>query len=358
MDFSKPTECKCFAALQPNGPIVPHTITRRACHDNDVVIDIQYAGICHSDIHQVREEWDKGIFPMVPGHEIVGHVVAVGKNVQKFKVGDIAGVGCMVDSCRACTQCKLSEEQFCANGCTFTYNGMHTYDHSVEKGQPTYGGYSKHIVVDQAFVLSIPSNLDLAAAAPLLCAGITTYSPLMKFGLKPGMRFGVAGLGGLGHMGVKFGKAMGCHTTVISRGTGKRSAALDKLKADAYLDIKDDDAVKEAKGKFDFILNTISADYDVNQYIDLLSFEGKMIFVGVPPNKQPLHLGGLIFQRKMIGGSLIGGIKETQEMLDFCGKHNIVCDIELVTAEKIDEMYDRVVKADVQYRAVIDMTKV
>jgi uncharacterized zinc-type alcohol dehydrogenase-like protein len=248
-DFTKPFECKCFAAMAASGPLVPHTITRRACHSNDVVIDIQYAGICHSDIHQVREEWGPAVFPMVPGHEIIGYVSAVGDKVTKFTVGQTVGVGCMVDSCRECKSCKADEEQFCSGGgCVFTYNSKYKFPHCVEYsdegGATTYGGYSKMVVVDQDFVLSIPSNLKLAAAAPLLCAGITTYSPLMQFGLKPTDKFAVAGLGGLGHMAVKFGIAMGCHTTILSRGSNKRATALEGLKANAFIDSSDTEALK------------------------------------------------------------------------------------------------------------------
>ena len=247
-DFSAPTECKTYAAMSAGQAFQPYTIQRRACGPKDVVIDILFAGICHSDIHQVREEWGKAIFPMVPGHEIGGKIVAVGSEVKNFSVGMHAGVGCMVDSCRSCRNCVLGNEQYCAEGCVFTYNGTYKFPHCEEyngDGQtPTYGGYSKRIVVDQDFVLNIPKNIDLAAATPLMCAGVTVYSPMMRFGLRSNMKFGVIGLGGLGHMAVKFGVAFGCHTTVISRGTAKKNGALNELKADAYLDSKNAEEMK------------------------------------------------------------------------------------------------------------------
>lgn len=250
-DFTTATDCKTYAALTPGEKFQPHTITRRACGPKDVVIDIKFAGICHSDIHQVREEWGKGIFPMVPGHEIGGVVVAVGSEVKNVAVGSHAGIGCLVDSCRSCKQCKLGEEQYCLEGGVFTYNSKYKYPHSAEYnadgGANTYGGYSKHIVVDEAFVLRIPSNLDLAGATPLMCAGITVYSPMKRFGLRPDMKFGVVGLGGLGHMAAKFGVAFGCHTTVISRGTAKKESSLNGLKVHAYLDSKNEEEIKVVK---------------------------------------------------------------------------------------------------------------
>lgn len=352
MNFSEPKECQGLAAITPGGPFQSYTFTRRACRDNDIVIDIKYAGICHSDIHQVREEWGKGIFPMVPGHEIGGVVVAKGSNVSEFTVGEHAGVGCMVDSCRSCKSCKKGSEQYCSNRCVWTYNDKHR--HSVENGNNTYGGYSKFIVVDKDFALHIPNNLDLAAATPLMCAGITVYSPMIQFGLSPQMKFGVVGLGGLGHMAVKFGVAFGCHTTVISRGVSKREDALNNLKANAFLDSKNEDEMKAQNGTFDFILCTVSASFDPALYMDLLSVDGKFIVVGVPPEKLSIGLGNLIHKRRTFAGSLIGGIQETQDMLDFCGRHNITCQIEMIDGSKVDESYERAVAGDVKYRFVID----
>lgn len=361
-DFTKPSTCKCYGMQTAKGTCVPFEITRRAAHPNDVVIAVKFAGICHSDIHQVEEDWGPGIFPMVPGHEISGEVVFVGSKVTKFAVGDHAGVGCMVDSCRNCSSCSRGEEQYCVTGSVFTYNGKHKYQHCVEYtpegGTPTYGGYSKTIIVDQSFVLKIPSNLDLAGAAPLLCAGITTYSPLIHFGLRPFHKFAVAGLGGLGHMAVKFGKGFGAHVTVISRGIKKKEDALTNLKADAYLDATDADAMTAAMGSFDFILDTISAQHDINAYLGLVKVDGKVVLVGAPNTPLPVYAAGLFFQRKTLAGSLIGGIKETQDMLDFCGRHNILCDVEVIPATKIDEAYVRTKNADVKYRFVIDTSTI
>jgi len=356
--FSEPTEVKCYAALAAKGSVQPHTITRRACTDIDVAIDIKFAGICHSDIHQVLEEWGPAIFPMVPGHEIAGVVVAVGSKVTKFKVGQSVGVGCMVGSCRTCTSCRRGEEQYCSSGMVGTYNSKAKYPHMAEYspdgGKVTYGGYSKAIVVDQDFVVSIPSNLNLAGAAPLLCAGITTYSPYIAVGLRPHQRVAVMGLGGLGHMGVKFAVAMGCDVTVISRGTGKKDSALNELKAHHFIDSTDAAALKAAGFSFDFILDTISAPHDIGSFIDLLSVDGKLCIVGAPPAPLALPAGKLIFGRKTWCGSLIGGVRETQEMLDFCGRHNITCDIEVISANQIDVAYERTLKSDVKYRFVID----
>jgi len=352
------TETKAFAALAPGGPVVPYTITRRACHANDVVIDIKFAGICHSDIHQVREEWGKAIFPMVPGHEIGGVVTQVGESVTKFKVGDTVGVGCMVDSCRSCTNCRRGEEQYCANSCVYTYNSVHRFAHCVECGTPTYGGYSKAIVVNQDFVLSIPSNLDLAAATPLLCAGITLYSPLIRFGLQANKKLGIVGMGGLGHMGVKLGVAMGSHTTVISRGTSKKETSLNDLHAHAFIDSTNAEEMNAVAGTFDLIICTISAKYDIVPYLKLLRTDGQFVVVGVPPESIPLAAHNLVNQRLSLAGSLIGGIRETQEMLDFCGRNDIVCDIELINADYINQAYDRAVNSDVKYRFVIDTASI
>lgn len=354
------TTAKAWAAFSAGAPLGPHTITRRALTDDDVAISIKYAGICHSDIHTGRDEWGPAIYPLVPGHEIGGVVTAVGSAVTKFKVGDIVGVGCMVDSCRTCHPCRLGEEQYCATGCSYTYNSRAKYPHMAEYtpegGAPNYGGYSDSIVVTQSFVLHIPSNLDLAAATPLLCAGITTFSPFMHFGLRPSHKLAVIGLGGLGHMGVKFGKAFGSHVTVISRGTAKRDSALTELGAHAYLDSTDAEAMAAAKGNFDFILNTVSAEHDLMAYINLLTLDGTIVLVGAPPCSLPIRGGALIGGRRRVAGSLIGGVKETQDMLDFCGRHNITCDIELIDASKINEAWDRTVRSDVKYRFVIDTT--
>ncbi|CAE7572037.1 adhA [Symbiodinium microadriaticum] len=355
-DFSVPTECQGFAAMEASGKFTPFTFTRRACGANDIVIDVKFAGICHSDIHQVREEWGSALFPMVPGHEIGGVIVAVGANVTNYTIGDHAGVGCMVDSCRSCRSCKKGSEQYCTSGCVWTYNGVHKYE--VENGTRTYGGYSKHIVVDKNFALKIPKSLDLAGATPLMCAGITVYSPMLHFGLQPNMKFGVVGLGGLGHMAVKFGVAFGCHTTVISRGNTKRDGALNDLHATAFLNSNSPEDMAAEAGTFDFILCTVSAQFDPLNYLKLLAVDGKFISVGVPPEKLSINVGSLVHGRKIFGGSLIGGIQETQEMLNFCGRYNITCDIEMIGAAQIDESYDRAVEGDVKYRFVIDTSTI
>jgi uncharacterized zinc-type alcohol dehydrogenase-like protein len=288
----------------------------------------------------------------VPGHEVGGVVVAIGSKVTGYAIGDHAGVGCMVDSCRSCGNCKKGSEQYCETGMVSTYNSTHKY--GVESGTDTYGGYAQSIVVDKAFALKIPMNLDLAAATPLLCAGITVYSPMMQYGLRPNMRLGIIGLGGLGHMGVKLGKAFGCHTTVISRGEGKKDDSLNNLKAHAYLDSKNAEQMEEAAKSLDFIICTVSAEFDPTLYLNLLDIDGKFIVVGAPPAPVALGLPSLIFSRRMIGGSLIGGVQETQEMLDFCGRYNIVCDIEMIGATGLDESYNRCVAGDVKYRFVVD----
>jgi len=363
--FAVPTECRCRAAMTPGAPFQQHTITRRACTDTDVAIDIKYAGICHSDIHQVKEEWGKGIFPMVPGHEIAGIVVAVGSKVSKFSIGQRVGVGCMVGSCGECHNCKRGVEQYCDSGMVGTYNSRQKYPHMAEYasepgGAPTYGGYSKSIVVDQGFVVTIPENLDMAAAAPLLCAGITTYSPFIHYGLRPHHKVAIMGLGGLGHMGAKLAVAMGCDVTIISRGQAKRESALNDLKVHHYLDSKDPEQLKAAANTFDFILDTVSADHDINMYMGLLCTDGKLCIVGAPPatDKFSIRAPTLFLGRRTMCGSLIGGVRETQDMLDFCGRHNITCDIELITADQIDKAYDRTIAADVKYRFVIDASTI
>lgn len=352
--------CKCIAAMSGGAPLTLHTITRRPVGKKDVQISIKYAGICHSDVHQAREEWGKAIFPMVPGHEIAGEVVAVGDEVTKYKVGDKVGVGCMVDSCRNCPSCKAGDENYCQTGAIMTYNGKHKYQHceeyNDEGGAPTYGGYSQGIVVDQNYVCKIPDGMDLAGAAPLLCAGITVYSPFMYYGLKPGMKLAVAGLGGLGAMAVLIGKAMGAEVTVLSRSPSKRDEALKELKADKFVVVTDEADAATVKSYFDFMINTIAADHDLAPYMDMLTYNGKQILVGVPPNPLSFHAFQLAVPRKTIAGSLIGGIKETQEMLDFCAKHGITCPHEVIPAdpEKVNAAYERAVKSDVKYRFVID----
>jgi uncharacterized zinc-type alcohol dehydrogenase-like protein len=357
--FASSRKCKCYASLTSKGPLEPYTIERRAITTTDVAIKIKYAGICHSDIHQVMEEWGTAIFPMVPGHEICGVVEAVGSEVKGFKVGDIVGVGCLIDSCRTCSFCKAGEEQYCKGESIGTYNDRakfpHMAEYNADGGAVTYGGYSQEIVIDENFVLHVPANLDLAAATPLLCAGITTYSPLKYFGLKPNHKLAVFGLGGLGHMAVKFGIAFGAHVTVVSRGKGKMDSSLNDLKANAYLDSTDEAAMKAAMGSFDFILDTIAADHDVGFQMKMLSTNGKCVMVGVPEKPFTLHSGALVGGRKTISGSLIGGIEETQEMLEFCGRHNIVCDIETIKGSEINVAYERALKSDVKYRFVIDV---
>lgn len=337
-----------YAAAEAKASLTPWTIERRPPGPHEVQIEIRYCGVCHSDIHQARGEWGGGIFPMVPGHEIVGEVGAVGSAVTKFKSGDRVGVGCFVDSCRECAACKDGEEQYCSGGMTATYNSLER----VTK-QPTYGGYSNRIVVSEDYVLRVPDSIPLDRAAPLLCAGITTYSPLRTFGVKAGDKIAVVGLGGLGHMGVKIASAMGAHVTVLSTSPSKRDDAL-KLGADDFAATGDKQVFKNLAGQFDFILDTVSAAHDYNAYLGLLRHDGTMILVGMPDQPVPLGAGALIMGRKRLVGSLIGGIRETQEMLDFCAEHGVASDIELIPIEKINEAYERMIKGDVRYRFVID----
>lgn len=357
-DYSTPTEVKCFMAPAAGEPLRAGTIVRRGITADDVVIDIKYAGICHSDIHETRnewaDEWGKGIFPMVPGHEIVGEVVAVGSDVIEFQVGERVGVGCMVDSCRSCRSCTAGEEQYCATGMVKTYGSQVQYKHCAEFGNVTYGGYSQRIVVDKHYVLHVPESIPFETVAPLLCAGITMYSPLKYYGLQPHHSYAVAGIGGLGHMAVKFGVAMGNHTTVISRGNAKRVSALNELKAHAYIDASNLEEMRAHNGKFDFIISSISAPHDIGLYLSLLTTNGKLIMVGVPPGKLPIGLHGFILGRRTLAGSLIGGIRETQEMLNFCAQHNITADVEVIAAQDINEAFERAMKGDVKYRFVID----
>ncbi len=342
-----------FAVTGPEASFEPFEFQRRDVGPKDILIDILYAGICHSDIHQARAEWEPmvpSLFPMVPGHEIVGRVTKVGAEVTKFKEGDIAGIGCFVDSCRECNACHGGVEQYCIKGSAQTYNST-----EMDRKTPTYGGYSKHYVVDEAYALTVnASDADLPGVAPLLCAGITTYSPLKKWGVGPGKKVAVAGLGGLGHMGVKIAVAMGAEVTVLSTSPSKEEDA-KKLGAHKFLNIRDAESTKGAAGSFDFILDTISANHDYNAYLALLTLNGVMVVVGVPTEPTPLNAFSLIGGNKVLAGSLIGGIPETQEMLDFCAEHGITSDIELIEPDYIDTAYDRTVKSDVRYRFVIDM---
>lgn len=338
-----------YAAPNATAPLAPFSFERRNLGNDDVQIEILYCGVCHSDLHTVRSEWGSATYPCVPGHEIVGRVVKVGKDVNKFKEGDTVGVGCMVDSCRTCANCKDNLEQFCEKGTIFTYNSPDKHTGGV-----TYGGYSDSIVVDKEFVLQIPKNLDLAATAPLLCAGITTYSPLRYHNVTKGQKVGVVGLGGLGHMGVKLAKALGAHVVVFTTSPNKVEDAL-RLGADEVVNSKNEDEMQKHLNSFHFILDTVSAKHDINAYLLLLRRDGNLTQVGVPPEPLLLSVSSLIFGRRSLSGSLIGGIKETQEMLDFCGEHNVTADIELIPIQNINEAYDRLVKSDVKYRFVIDM---
>ena len=343
------SKVKAYGAQASDANLEALDIERREITADDVKIEIYYCGVCHSDIHQVRNDWKNSKYPVVPGHEIIGRVTQVGKNVSNFKEGDLVGVGCMVDSCQECDSCKEDLEQFCENGATLTYNSKDEH-----LGGHTFGGYSEQIVVDKEFVLKVPENIDAKAAAPLLCAGITTYSPLRHWNVKKGDKVGVIGLGGLGHMGVKFAHAIGAHVVMITTSPSKSEDA-KKLGADEVLISKNEEDMKKQAGTFDFLLNTVPVGHDMNPYIALLKRDATMVLVGAIEPLDPVHGGGLIGGRKRIAGSVIGGIKETQEMLDFCGEHNIVSDIEMIDMQNINEAFDRVVKSDVKYRFVIDM---
>ncbi len=342
---------KAYSAASATSPLAADTILRRNPTDRDVQIEILFCGICHSDLHQVRNEWREfmpTVYPCVPGHEIVGRVVKTGPAVTKFKEGDIVAVGCMVDSDRTCPDCREGQEQFCPN-LVLTYNGPDKH-----LGGVTYGGYSESVVVDEHFVLRVPKTLDLAGAAPLLCAGITTYSPMRHWGVTKGKKVGVVGLGGLGHMGVKFAHALGAHVVVFTTSPGKKEDAL-RLGADEVVVSRNADEMKKHKGSFDFILDTVSADHDINAYLGMLRRDGNITLVGAP--EKPLAVGAfnLIMGRHSLSGSPIGGIAETQEMLDFCGAHNITADVEVIPIQKVNEAYDRLLKSDVKYRFSIDM---
>ncbi len=341
-------QIKAYAALTPLSKLVPHQIPQRELKPKDVKIQILYAGICHSDIHQVRDEWGKGTFPMVPGHEIAGKVVAVGSEVKKFKVGDSVGVGCMVDSCLECNACTSHEEQYCEKHLSLTYNGT-----EQDQTTPTYGGYAEQIIVKEDFVLHIPENIPLEKAAPLLCAGITTYSPLNRWNVTTGTEVAVLGLGGLGHMAVQIAAAMGANVTVISRSDAKKEDAY-KFGAKNYINASEPNAFEENQKKFDVILNTVGSVQDLTPYLNLLKIKGTLVQIGMPDANNSLNMGAIVVGCRNLSGSLIGGIKETQEMLDFCGKHNLGAEIELIKPNEINEAYERTIKGDVRYRFVID----
>jgi uncharacterized zinc-type alcohol dehydrogenase-like protein len=342
---------KAYSAASATSPLASTTIPRRDTTEHDVQIEILFCGICHSDLHSVRNEWSgimPTVYPIVPGHEIVGRVTKVGSGVTKYKPGDLASVGCLVDSDHTCPNCRDGLEQFCPNQ-TFTFNSPDKH-----LGGVTYGGYSESIVVDESFVLRVPSNLNLAGVAPLLCAGITTYSPMRRWGNLEGKKVGVVGLGGLGHMGVKFARAFGAHVVVFTTSPGKKEDAL-RLGAHEVVVSRNPDEMRQHAASFDFILDTISAEHDINAYINLLARDGNITLVGAPEKPFAVSAFSLLFGRRSISGSLIGGIAETQEMLDFCGKHDITADVEVIPIQKVNEAYERLVKADVKYRFSIDM---
>ena len=340
---------KAYAAQSATSPLAPWSLERREPNPHDVQIDILFCGVCHSDLHTVRDEWGGTVYPAVPGHEIVGRVTKVGDHVKRFKVGDLAAVGCLVDSCRHCSNCKEGLEQYCLNGWVGTYNGKDKYSGGV-----TYGGYSKQIVVTEDFVLTISDTQPLEAVAPLLCAGITTYSPLRHWNVGKGQKVGVLGLGGLGHMGVKLAVSFGAEVTMLSHSPSKEADA-KRLGAHNFVLTKDENQVKKMAGYFDFILDTVSAEHDYNMYLNMLRTSGTMVCVGAPPTPAQVPAFNLIFQRRSLAGSLIGGIPETQEMLDYCAANNIVSDVEVIDIKDINEAYERMLKGDVKYRFVIDM---
>jgi len=341
------TTVAAYAAPAAKAPLERTTIERRAVREFDVLIDIKFAGICHSDIHQAREGWGEAIFPMVPGHEIAGIVSEVGPGVTKFQVGDRVGVGCMVDSCRECDNCKAGLEQYCTNGNVGTYNAI------GKDGEPTYGGYSEKVVVDENYVLGIPEGIALDEAAPLLCAGITLYSPLKHWNAGPGKKVAIVGMGGLGHMGVKIAHALGAEVTVLSQSLRKQEDGL-KLGADHYYATSDPKTFEELRGSLDLIVSTVSAPLDLGAYLSLLKTDGALVNVGAPEEPVSLNLFSVIGGRKTLAGSGIGGIQETQEMLDFCAEHGFGAEIELISADQINEAYERVLASDVRYRFVID----
>lgn len=348
-------QTKGYATHDSNAKFAPFTFERRDVGANDILLDILYCGICHSDIHQARAEWEpmiSSMYPMVPGHEIVGRVSQVGAAVTKFNVGDVAGIGCFVDSCRECPACNGGVEQYCVKGSAQTYNST-----EMDRVTPTFGGYSTKYTIDEKYALKVNATGDLSGIAPLLCAGITTYSPLKRWGAGPGKKVAVAGLGGLGHMGVKIAVALGSEVTVLSTSPAKEADAR-KFGATGFVNIKNADEIAASAGKFDILLDTISAVHDYNSYLSMVTLNGAMVVVGVPTEAIPLSALSIIGGNKILAGSLIGGIPETQEMLDFCAKHNVTSDVEIITPDRIEEAYDRTVKADVRYRFVIDMQNV
>jgi uncharacterized zinc-type alcohol dehydrogenase-like protein len=343
---------RAFAASSATSPLAAATIERREPTPTDIEIEILYCGVCHSDLHQARGEWPGTLYPCVPGHEIVGRVSRVGAKVTKFRVGDHAAVGCMVDSCRGCPSCKRGLEQYCHQFPTFTYNGADKHS-----GGHTFGGYSERIVVDEAFTLKVPAGMNLAAAAPLLCAGITTYSPMRHWEVAKGQRVGVVGLGGLGHMALKFGRAFGAHVTLFTTSARKREDAL-RLGADEVILSSDAAAMQRTAMSFDFIIDTVSGDHDINAYLQQLRLDGTLVLVGAPSQPLPVGAFNLLLPRRNFAGSAIGGIAETQEMLDFCAAHGIASDIELIRIQQINEAWERLLKGDVKYRFVIDMASI
>ncbi|WP_439257461.1 NAD(P)-dependent alcohol dehydrogenase [Lonepinella sp. BR2271] len=342
---------KGFAAIAADQPLVPFNVPRRALRADDVQIDILYTGVCHSDLHMARNDWGNSVFPIVPGHEIVGRVKAVGSAVSKFKAGDLVGVGCLVDSCRECSPCQHHLEQFCEQGATMTYGGQDRHNHS-----PTYGGYAKEIVVSDAFVLSVPENLDTKAVPPILCAGITTWSPLRRWNVGKGSKVAVVGLGGLGHMAIKLAKALGAEVSLFTRSPEKSQDAL-RLGASQIIVSTDKAQMKSVYNQFDLIIDTVPYQHDVNPYMPTLAIDGTLVFVGLIGQHPELSTVPLVMGRRSIAGSLIGGIQETQELLDFCGEHNIVSDIEMINMADINNAYERMLKSDVKYRFVIDIAK-
>ncbi|MFD9408996.1 NAD(P)-dependent alcohol dehydrogenase [Streptomyces sp. NPDC059989] len=345
------TQVAAYAAPAPKAPLERTTVPRRPVGEHDVLIDIKYAGICHSDIHQVHDGWGEGIYPMVPGHEIAGVVAEVGPGVTRFAVGDRVGVGCFVDSCRVCAYCLAGQEHFCAEGMTGTYNALD------RNGEPTYGGYSTHVVVDENYTVRIPDSLALDAAAPLLCAGITLYSPLRRWQAGPGKKVAIVGLGGLGHMGVKIAAALGAEVTVLSRSLGKKEDGL-RLGASHYYATDDETTFEELRGSFDLILSTVSAPIGLDAYLGLLKVDGALVNVGAPEEPVSLNLFSVIVGRKTLAGSMIGGIAETQEMLDFCAEHGLGAEIEVIGVDQVNEAYERVQAGDVRYRFVIDASTI
>jgi uncharacterized zinc-type alcohol dehydrogenase-like protein len=349
--MSKPVcySTKAFSTVSATAPLSAAVIERRAPTATDVQIQVLYCGVCHSDLHFARNEWHFTQYPAVPGHEIVGRVTKIGRDVKKFKVGDSVGVGCLVDSCRTCPNCRTGLEQFCDNGMVMTYGSMDKH-----LGTPTLGGYSQSIVVTEDFVLRMPANLDPAAAAPLLCAGITTYSPMRHWKVGPGQKVGIVGLGGLGHMGVKFAKAFGAQVVLFTTSPGKVADG-KRLGAHEVVISTDEAQMAAQAGSFDFILDAVSATHDINAYLNLLKRDGNLVLVGAPEKPLPVAAFPLLFRRRSLSGSLIGGLPETQEMLDFCGQHNITSDIEMIRMDQINTAYERMLKSDVKYRFVIDM---